>query len=98
MREASGILFDPVIIAPDGPIATALRSRGQQYAACVAEGGKDHSYGPPHLHIFEALVEALVSLGEKVGQSKLEKLKKHVPSCTQIVTNVKIPSLFEPVV
>jgi len=80
-RTLQGVLLDCFTIPTKSELFLRLREAGQEYARKCSEAGRGHTLGPPHIHLWHALVSFLAAASEVGAQTRkgmvehLEKLK-----------------------
>lgn len=87
VREHSSALFDLVIIDSTCEPIIAMKDAGRQYALACRKAGKDHTYGPPFLHLFNALLTSLCTLANKIGQANHGKISPYAEIFGDFETN-----------
>eukprot|EP00929_Paragymnodinium_shiwhaense_P077062 TRINITY_DN39668_c0_g2_i1.p2 TRINITY_DN39668_c0_g2~~TRINITY_DN39668_c0_g2_i1.p2 ORF type:complete len:132 (-),score=38.96 TRINITY_DN39668_c0_g2_i1:32-427(-) len=68
-----------------------MKMAGQQYAKLCAERGRGHDLGPPHVHIWMALLEELAAQKDKVGLSNATRLEQMV----QVMADMEMEELCD---
>jgi hypothetical protein len=76
VKDFEGILFDVIFMKADSKVVMAMKRAGQSYAAKCKADGKKHANGPPHPHLWIAMLHALVE--EDVGQLNKTKLQGYI--------------------
>eukprot|EP00969_Alexandrium_andersonii_P189078 8354306-Alexandrium_andersonii.AAC.1 len=61
----------------ESAVIQAALNAGKSYATLVQDQPKDHDKGPPHIHVWLALITAIIGEGEKVGALNHKKLKEY---------------------
>jgi len=73
VRDTMGILLDLYIVNSDSDVIKAMKKTGVRYAAAVRKAGANHEYGPPHVHLFKALMQNLVTAD--IGKANRDTLQ-----------------------
>jgi len=76
IKDFEGILFDVIFLKADSKVILAMKRAGQSYATKCRAEGKKHANGPPHPHLWVAMLHALVE--DDVGQLNKTKLQSHI--------------------
>ena len=60
LREVTGSLFVTMIAEEHNPVVDKMLRAGKEYFEKVQEAGPDHGLGPPFLHVWKAMLEAIL--------------------------------------
>jgi hypothetical protein len=80
LREHQGVLFDVVFMDTDSEVVLAMQEKGASYSE-QTKGVKGHNMGPPHLHVFDAMIQALLKKKDSIGLANYSELKKFSDFC-----------------
>ena len=80
MRELEGATLDTYMIKATPPLVTAAKEAGRDYAAAVEGKGGDHSFGPPYIHVWIGMANAL---------KEMEEAKKLLPAYNVLCKHVE---------
>ena len=61
IRELEGSLYVFILLPIALEVASNMKKAAQVYGAAVRTKGKGHSMGPPHIHVFAALLSSLMT-------------------------------------
>lgn len=78
IRELQGITMEVSMVSVDTPVARAMKAMGQTYSDAVKQ--KDHDLGPPHLHMWGAMMGAMAA---EHGNEKIKELIARQEGYTQ---------------
>eukprot|EP00929_Paragymnodinium_shiwhaense_P091597 TRINITY_DN51515_c0_g1_i1.p1 TRINITY_DN51515_c0_g1~~TRINITY_DN51515_c0_g1_i1.p1 ORF type:complete len:254 (-),score=83.63 TRINITY_DN51515_c0_g1_i1:179-829(-) len=74
VRTLEGINLECVLMPSDSEIVKEMIETGKDYGDAVRRAGKGHTFGPPHLRIFQAALEHLK--GADTGAANKTRINK----------------------
>ena len=80
LREQQGVLFDVVFMDTESDVIKEMQEKGASYSE-QTQGKRGHNMGPPHLHIFDSMMGALVKKKDEIGAQNYTEIKKYVDFC-----------------
>lgn len=84
IRQLNAVIFHTFAMDASHRAVVAMVDAGKAYAEAAKKAGKGHGLGPPHWHVWKALVESILGAeASKVEKSLLETVKTHYDSCGQ---------------
>ena len=80
LREQQGVLFDVVFMDTESDVIKEMQEKGASYSE-QTQGKRGHNMGPPHLHIFDSMMGALIKKKDEIGAQNYTEIKKYVDFC-----------------
>lgn len=93
-RDISGTIFDTFLLPTDAVESTKMMEQTGAYGKAVADKGKSHDYGPPHIWAYGGLIAALLSRGPSVGAMNYQKLTEHMQRLETMTVDEKCDAIM----
>ena len=73
LREQQGVLFDVVFMDTESDVIKEMQEKGASYSE-QTQGKRGHNMGPPHLHIFDSMMSALIKKKDEIGAQNYNEI------------------------
>jgi hypothetical protein len=74
VRELEGACYDTILIPSASDVVQEMMKEGKAYSEKARKAEDRSKMGPPHIHIFHAVMEFLAGKGEVIGQRTAMRL------------------------